>query len=137
MAVGAKAPELTRQEQARRARDARSKLPPSTRPTAGPDRDLFEALRAWRRAEAAAADVPAFVIFNDATLAAVAEHRPTTMTRLLDVPGIGPVKAERFGRDLLRLVSEAPGQRLTLRSACRTAPDGPRATPGTSPRRTR
>jgi len=108
--VGAKAPELSRAENSRRVRDARSKLPSSSRPTDGPDRELFESLRAWRRKEAAAADVPAFVIFNDATLAAVAEHRPTTMTRLLDVPGIGPVKAERFGRELLRLVSEAPGK---------------------------
>ena len=66
-----------RAENSRRVRDARSKLPSSSRPTDGPDRELFESLRAWRRKEAAAADVPAFVIFNDATLAAVAEHRPT------------------------------------------------------------
>ena len=68
---------------------------------------LFDALRQWRKEQANAADVPAFVIFNDATLSAVAERRPRSNAQLLRVPGIGPVKAQRFGPDLLRLVAEA------------------------------
>jgi superfamily II DNA helicase RecQ len=73
---------------------------------AAADRELFDALKAWRRQHAKAADVPAFVIFNDATLQAVAAARPTSHVALLSVPGIGPVKAQRFGPDLLRIVAE-------------------------------
>ncbi len=71
------------------------------------DLPLFEALREWRRQHAKAADVPAYVIFNDATLQAVAAARPSSQRALLAVPGIGPVKAQRFGPDLLRIVAEA------------------------------
>ncbi len=71
------------------------------------DAALFESLRAWRRNQASKADVPAYVVFSDATLRAVAGARPASIDELLDLPGIGPVKAERFGPDLLRLVGEA------------------------------
>lgn len=71
------------------------------------DAPLFESLRAWRRQQAIKADVPAYVVFSDATLRAVATGRPTSTTELLDLPGIGAVKAERFGAELLRLVGEA------------------------------
>jgi DNA helicase-2/ATP-dependent DNA helicase PcrA len=80
------------------------------RKQAGPtdeNRPLFESLRAWRREQASAGGVPAYVVFNDATLTAVAEARPNSTEELLELPGIGAVKAERFGPDLLRLVSEA------------------------------
>jgi superfamily II DNA helicase RecQ len=50
--------------------------------------------------------VPAFVIFNDATLQQVAQHRPTTRAELMEISGIGAVKAERFGDELLRLVAD-------------------------------
>ena len=70
------------------------------------DRELFEALRAWRRTQAKEADVAAFVIFNDATLIAVAAARPRNRAELLRVSGVGPVKAQRFGEDLLRIVAE-------------------------------
>jgi DNA helicase-2/ATP-dependent DNA helicase PcrA len=65
-----------------------------------------KALRDWRRTESRKADVPAFVIFNDATLIAVASARPRTRAQLLQVSGVGPVKAQRFGDDLLRIVAE-------------------------------
>ena len=68
---------------------------------------LFDALKEWRRSQAKLADVPAYVIFSDATLSAVAAARPTSQRALLAVPGIGPVKAQRFGPDLLRIVAEA------------------------------
>ena len=70
------------------------------------DNPLFVSLREWRTATARAADVPAFVVFHDATLAAVAESRPTNADELLELPGIGPVKASRYGDTLLRLVEE-------------------------------
>ncbi len=73
---------------------------------AATDDPLFVSLREWRTAAARAADVPAFVVFHDATLAAVARSRPATPDDLLELPGIGPVKASRYGDTLLRLVAE-------------------------------
>ncbi|MBW3555633.1 MAG: UvrD-helicase domain-containing protein [Actinobacteria bacterium] len=75
-------------------------------PGADPDPEVFAALKAWRAGAAKAANVPAYVIFHDTTLAAVAELRPRTRDALLGVPGLGPVKAERYGAALLALVSE-------------------------------
>ena len=71
------------------------------------DARLFDALVAWRRELARAAKVPAYVIFNDATLAAVAGSRPTTHRALLALPGIGPVKVERYGEAFLEALREA------------------------------
>lgn len=70
------------------------------------DRLVLDALKAWRLTQARAADVPAFVIFTDATLIAVANARPKSAAQLLAVAGIGPVKAQRFGDQLLRIVKE-------------------------------
>ena len=47
------------------------------------------------------------MIFNDAVLREVARRRPTDRAALLTVPGIGPVKVERFGDELLAIVSGA------------------------------
>jgi DNA helicase-2/ATP-dependent DNA helicase PcrA len=73
---------------------------------AGADPAVLAALKAWRTGAARAAGVPAYVIFHDTTLAAVAEARPRTRASLLALPGLGPVKAERYGDDLLRVVAE-------------------------------
>jgi DNA helicase-2/ATP-dependent DNA helicase PcrA len=75
--------------------------------TLGPDdQALFEELRRWRSQQAKAASVPAFVIFDDKTLTEVAARRPTDRAGLLAVPGIGPVKLERYGDDLLTVVAQ-------------------------------
>jgi DNA helicase-2/ATP-dependent DNA helicase PcrA len=76
--------------------------------TVGADADpgVLTALKAWRSAAARAAGVPAYVIFHDTTLAAVAEAQPANRASLLALPGLGPVKAERYGDDLLRVVAE-------------------------------
>jgi DNA helicase-2/ATP-dependent DNA helicase PcrA len=76
--------------------------------TVGLDADpgVLTALKAWRSAAARAAGVPAYVIFHDTTLAAVAEAQPVSRASLLALPGLGPVKAERYGDDLLRVVAE-------------------------------
>lgn len=68
---------------------------------------VFQALKKWRLSVAKANDVPAFVIFNDKTLHAIAAERPTTEAGLLGVSGIGPTKAAQYGEDVLRLVAEA------------------------------
>jgi superfamily II DNA helicase RecQ len=47
------------------------------------------------------------VIFHDATLAAVAEARPADRAALMAVPGLGPLKVERYGEELLALVARA------------------------------
>jgi len=104
--VGAKPQALPRSEGAARARAARDSIPKKGLPAGGPERELFDALRQWRRAQAKEADVAAFVIFNDATLVAVAEARPKNRAELLRVSGIGAVKAQRFGEDVLRIVTE-------------------------------
>jgi DNA helicase-2/ATP-dependent DNA helicase PcrA len=73
----------------------------------GADPAVLNALKEWRSAAARLAGVPAFVIFHDTTLAAVAEARPGDRSALLALPGLGPVKAERYGDDLLRVVAES------------------------------
>ena len=71
-----------------------------------PDPQVLAALTSWRARAARAAAVPAYVIFHDTTLAALAELRPHDRESLLAVPGLGPVKVERYGHDLLALVAE-------------------------------
>lgn len=71
------------------------------------DRRLLDALKEWRRTQSRAANVPAYVIFNDATLIAVAADRPRSHTELLSVAGIGAVKAQRFGDQLIQIVIDA------------------------------
>jgi ATP-dependent DNA helicase RecQ len=66
---------------------------------------LFEALRAWRKREADAQGVPAYVIFHNDTLAAIATARPTSETSLAAISGVGRSKLERYGAAVLRVVS--------------------------------
>ncbi len=68
------------------------------------DTALFNALKEWRARVARASAVPAYVVFSDATLRAVATERPTSRDALLAISGIGPVKIERFGDDVLGIV---------------------------------
>ncbi len=72
----------------------------------GVDPTVLAALTEWRRRAARAAQVPTHVVFHDATLAALAVALPTTATELLAVPGLGPVKAARYGETLLALVAK-------------------------------
>jgi len=88
----------------RRRLGVRRRPSPAARLEEAADPELLGSLRAWRSAAARAAAVPEFVIFHDATLAAVAASRPTTREELQRLPGIGPVKASRYGEEVLRLV---------------------------------
>jgi len=76
-------------------------------PRAGERADpaVLQALRSWRANTARASGVPAFVVFHDTTLAAVAEARPRDRPSLLALPGMGPVKADRYGDALLAVVA--------------------------------
>jgi ATP-dependent DNA helicase RecQ len=75
----------------------------------GPDADLFEVLRAERKSIADEQGVPAYVVFHDATLREIATRRPGTTEELLDVPGIGAAKAERYGERILAAVGRELG----------------------------
>ncbi|MBK9351804.1 MAG: DNA helicase RecQ [Sulfuritalea sp.] len=69
------------------------------------DQELFEALRLWRAETARTQGVPAYVILHDRSLREIASRRPTDITELLDIPGIGAAKADRYAEALLRLVA--------------------------------
>ena len=71
------------------------------------DTAAFEALRAWRREEAARQSVPPYVIFADRTLAELARDRPTTPAALLRVNGVGQAKLERYGAAVLAVLGAA------------------------------
>jgi DNA helicase-2/ATP-dependent DNA helicase PcrA len=77
------------------------------------DEELYERLREWRRATAAEQQVPAYVVFTDATLAALAERRPTTDPELAAIGGIGPRKLERYGPAVLALVRGSGAGQVT------------------------
>jgi superfamily II DNA helicase RecQ len=69
------------------------------------DRALFEALKAWRLSTSRAASIPAFTVFDNKTLTAIATHRPSNIAELLTVSGVGPVKAERYGEAILEIIA--------------------------------
>jgi DNA helicase-2/ATP-dependent DNA helicase PcrA len=71
------------------------------------DEDLFEALRDWRAGRARDLGQPAYCVFTDATLAAIAEQKPGSVAALVKIPGIGQVKLDKFGADVLALVGDS------------------------------
>ena len=73
----------------------------------GPPGDdaLLEALREWRRERAKQDAVPAYVIAHDSTLAAIADDRPQSMAALRRVKGMGPLKLDRYGAEILAILS--------------------------------
>ncbi len=72
-----------------------------------PHDPLFEALRAARKAIAAEAGVPPYVIFHDSTLREIAARRPRTLSELSNVQGVGEAKLARYGAAMLEVLSEA------------------------------
>jgi ATP-dependent DNA helicase RecQ len=66
---------------------------------------LFEALRVWRSAAAREQGVPAYIVFGDATLLAVAAAGPATLGDLDGITGIGAKKLEAYGEALLEVVA--------------------------------
>ena len=71
------------------------------------DRGLFEALRAWRAETAREQGVPAYIVFGDATLRALAEHRPRSLADLDGITGIGAKKREAYGESVLAVLAAA------------------------------
>jgi len=81
----------------RRTREGEAPLPPADQP-------LFEALRAWRAAEAKRQHVPPYVIFHDRTLAEIARLRPRAAGALAAISGVGESKLGRYGEPVLAVV---------------------------------
>lgn len=71
------------------------------------DRGLFEALREWRAQTAREQGVPAYIVFGDATLRALAEHRPGSMGDLDGITGIGAKKRDAYGEAVLEVIARA------------------------------
>ncbi len=69
------------------------------------DRSLFESLRTWRAGVAREQGVPAYIVFGDATLRALAEHRPRSMAALEGITGIGAKKREAYGEAVLEVIA--------------------------------
>ena len=68
------------------------------------DESLLVALKEWRKQ--AADGAPAFVVFTDATLVAIAEALPGSSEELLEIAGVGPRKLERYGDDVLEILEQ-------------------------------
>ena len=64
----------------------------------------FAALKAWRAAVAREHNLPAYIVFHDAALAAMAIQQPTTLDELGSISGVGAKKLEAYGREILRLL---------------------------------
>ena len=69
------------------------------------DEELFERLRQWRLQRAQERSVPAYVVCTDASLQAIVEQRPESIDALLDIPGIGPAKADAYGEELVAILA--------------------------------
>lgn len=67
--------------------------------------ELEERLRAWRKAEASAAGKPAFFVLTDAALRGVVLATPRNLSQLLEIHGVGPIRADRYGAAILALCS--------------------------------
>jgi ATP-dependent DNA helicase RecQ len=79
---------------ARSARAPQVELPATAAP-------MFEQLRAWRGAVAKEQGLPAYVIFHDATLREIATRRPSTLSELGSISGIGENKLAKYGEQVL------------------------------------
>jgi ATP-dependent DNA helicase RecQ len=87
------------------SRAARAERDESGQPLSLVERDCLDALKAWRAEVARSHNLPAFVIFHDSTLRALAQRRPSQLDDLEGVAGIGQKKREAYGAEVLRVVA--------------------------------
>jgi ATP-dependent DNA helicase RecQ len=90
-------------------RSSQAALAPDGQPLSLAERECLDALKAWRAEVAREHNLPAFVIFHDATLRAIAAQKPRSMADLDGVAGIGQKKREAYGAEVLRVVSAFSG----------------------------
>ncbi|HEV2344105.1 MAG TPA: ATP-dependent DNA helicase UvrD2 [Actinocrinis sp.] len=69
------------------------------------DEELYERLLTWRSARAQEQSLPAYCVFTDATLTAIAETRPASRAALAVIPGVGSTKLDRYADEVLALLS--------------------------------
>jgi hypothetical protein len=89
------------------------------------DRDTLEALKHWRAEMADKAGVPRYVIFGNEVLVELARCRPQSRDELLKIKGVGPVKAQRYGESLLKMLRAGDG--LAKQPRVTGPPDSPAA----------
>ena len=95
---------LLRREAPKRSKAARKAVAAELPEVALP---LFEALRAWRSAQAQEQGVPAYIVFGDATLRGIAVTKPGTLAELGEITGVGEKKLDQYGAALLGVVASA------------------------------
>ena len=88
-----------------RSRSKGAATAPDGQPLSLSERECLDALKAWRAEVAREHNLPAFVIFHDATLRAIAAEKPRSMADLDGISGIGQKKREAYGAEVLRVVS--------------------------------
>ncbi len=81
-------------------------LPDTDRVLSAIEENIFQELKDWRQEEAAAQGVPAYIVFGNKTLKAIAIMRPNTYSELEKVIGVGPAKLEAYGDDILKLIKQ-------------------------------
>jgi DNA helicase II / ATP-dependent DNA helicase PcrA len=81
------------------------------------DEQVFEQLRTWRLAQAQQQSVPAYCVFTDATLIAIAESRPAGRRELAGVPGVGTAKLARYADEVLAICADSSDSSGAGRSA--------------------
>ncbi|WP_372660668.1 RecQ family ATP-dependent DNA helicase [Hydrogenophaga sp.] len=89
----------------RAKRSAKADVAPDGQPLSLAERECLDALKAWRAEVAREHNLPAFVIFHDSTLRAIASQKPRTPDELDGIPGLGQKKRDAYGADVLRVVS--------------------------------
>ena len=99
--VPAEAPRRTKT--GRTARPARDKPPPLPLDDAATAR--FSALKAWRAEVAREHNLPAYVVFHDASLAEMAREQPDSLDALAGISGVGAKKLEAYGAEILRVLA--------------------------------
>jgi DNA helicase-2/ATP-dependent DNA helicase PcrA len=78
------------------------------------DAELFGRLRVWRRRQAEAQKVPAYVVFSDATLVAISDAQPESWAALARISGVGPAKLDRYAEPVLAVLGGADPETLEL-----------------------
>lgn len=83
---------------------------------------VFEALRAWRGAQAKELGLPAYVIFHDATLREIATLRPSSLGELGGISGLGEKKLATYGEGVLEVLAGLPGEATAPAAPAEAAP---------------
>jgi ATP-dependent DNA helicase RecQ len=105
--VAVEAPKRSRSSRSGSSRGGADKPPPLPLDDTGLKR--FAALKAWRAEVAKEHNLPAYVVFHDATLAEMARECPASLDALAGISGVGAKKLDAYGREILRVLSQREG----------------------------